>query len=72
MAKKRRKVESFGDDYMLVQTSQDVAAVLESIDRYDLTSEYDYLLIKQNDTDLEEVWGIEGVPYVGKTAWRVL
>uniref|UniRef100_D0VWQ2 Hypothetical protein TTMA177 n=2 Tax=root TaxID=1 RepID=D0VWQ2_9ZZZZ len=67
--KMRKLVKDFGDDYTLIQDSQEVKAILEYIGSEE---EPHALFVKVGDGDYEEVWGIDSfVPYNFLEAYRL-
>lgn len=61
-----RKVEEFGEGYILITDLEDVRSVLESIGDDNSWEESSFLFVKIVDCDYEEVWIGEGIPYVHK------
>ena len=59
------------DDYILVQTDHAVKAVLESIGMPEAWPEFDHLLVKVGEGEFEEVYGIDGIPYLWKEAVKL-
>ena len=53
------------DDLMLISEIQNIKAVFDTIG-YTGGDDYDCLLVKAEDGDIVECWGIEGIPYLDK------
>lgn len=65
----KRLVKDFGDDYILIQDTQEIKAILNYIGANDTPHA---LFVKVGDGDYEEVWGIDSfVPYNFLEAYRL-
>ena len=68
---KHEYVGDFGDDFVLVQWDREVKEILESIGKPELVNEYDCLFVKVGDGEFEEIYGVPGMPTVGKLVDKI-
>ena len=67
-----RQISTLGEEYQLIQDSQDIDATLESIGRMDMRDELEHLFVLVGDGEYLEVWyGIRFTPHYTDNVFRI-
>jgi len=68
----KKLVKDFGDDYILVQDSQEIEAILDYIGAKKISPRPCSLFVKLDDGDYAEVWGLDHyIPWNDLEAYRL-
>ena len=67
----KKLIKDFGDDYILVQDSQEIEAILDHIGAKEISPRPCSLFVKLDDGDYAEVWECPFIPYMMEYAFRL-